>query len=53
MRVCGGINEEIVRRNDPLCAIQSVSTIDKQTFERLRKKSKQHGSGAEPNGAVP
>jgi hypothetical protein len=53
MRICGGINEEIVRRNDPPCAIQSVKTIDKQTFERLGKKSKQHGSGAEPNGAVP
>jgi hypothetical protein len=53
MRICGGISEEIVRRDDPPCAIRSVSTIDKATFERLGKKSKQRGSGAGPNGAVP
>ncbi|MGY3231177.1 hypothetical protein ACVWWJ_002661 [Luteibacter sp. HA06] len=53
MRICGGISEEIVRRDDPPCAIRSVSTVNKATFERLGKKSKQRGSGAEPNGAVP
>jgi hypothetical protein len=53
MRICGGISEEIVRRDDPPCAIRSVSTIDNATFERLSKKSKQRRSGAGPHGAVP
>jgi hypothetical protein len=53
MRICGGINEQIVRRDDPPCQIQSVETIDKATFDTLGKKAKRHGSGAEPNGAVP
>ena len=35
MRICGGINEQIVRRDDPPCQIESVQTIDEATFERL------------------
>jgi len=53
MRICGGINEQIVRRDDPPCQIQSVQTIDKAEFDKLAKKAKRHGSGAEPNGMVP
>ena len=52
MRICGGINEQIVRRDDPPCQIQSVQTIDKKTFDALDAKATRHGSGAEPNGAV-
>jgi hypothetical protein len=52
MRICGGINEQIVRRDDPPCQIQSVETIDKATFDSMTKKAKRHGSGAEPNGMV-
>jgi hypothetical protein len=52
MRICGGINEQVVRRDDPPCQIQSVDTIDKATFDALTKKAKRHGSGAEPNGMV-
>lgn len=52
MRICGGIDEKIVRRDDPPCQIQSVETIDKAQFDKLKKKAKRHGSGAEPNGAV-
>lgn len=53
MRICGGINEKIVRRSEPACSIQSVSTISKATFVNLGNKTMRHGSGAEPNGAVP
>ena len=52
MRICGGINEMIVRRDDPPCQIQSVQTIDKAQFKALGKKAKQHGA-AGPSGAVP
>jgi uncharacterized protein DUF6491 len=53
MRICGGIGEEIVRRDDPPCQIQSVQIVDKAQYENLAKKAKRHGSGAEPNGSVP
>jgi hypothetical protein len=49
-RLCGGIREEIVRRDDPPCPIQSIAPIDKDRFDALTKKAKRHGSGAEPNG---
>lgn len=52
MRICGGINEEIVRRDDPPCTIQSVQTIDKATYDGLSTKATRHGSAAEPNGSV-
>ncbi|URL59674.1 hypothetical protein IM816_06150 [Luteibacter flocculans] len=52
MRICGGINEQIVRRDDPPCQIQSVEKIDEKTFDHLKKKAKRSGSGAEPNGMV-
>lgn len=52
MRICGGINEQIVRRDDPPCQIQSVEKIDKARFDELSKKAKRRGSGAEPNGMV-
>jgi hypothetical protein len=52
-RLCGGIGEQIVRRNDPPCQITSIRTIDKATYEALQKTAKRRGSVAEPNGAVP
>ena len=52
MRICGGISEYIVRRDDPPCTIQSVQTISKAEFKALGKKAKQHGA-AGPSGAVP
>lgn len=47
MRICGGIDEKILRRNEPPCQIQSVQTIDKATFEAMKKSAKRRGSGAQ------
>lgn len=52
-RLCGGINEQIVRRYDPPCQIESIRDIDKAEYDALSKRAKRHGSGAEPSGAVP
>ncbi|UPG84569.1 DUF6491 family protein [Luteibacter aegosomatis] len=52
MRICGGIDEQIVRRDDPPCQIQTVEKIDKKTYQSLEKNAKKKGSGAEPNGMV-
>lgn len=52
MRICGSITEQIVRRDDPPCQIQSVEKIDKATYQQLEKKALRKGSGAEPNGMV-
>jgi hypothetical protein len=52
MRICGSINEQIVRRDDPPCQITSVEKIDKETYKKLEKNAKRKGSGAEPNGMV-
>jgi hypothetical protein len=52
MRLCGGINEQIVRRDDPPCQILSIEKIDKQTYDTLEKRAQERHSGAEPNGAV-
>ena len=52
MRICGSINEQIVRRDDPPCQIGSVTKIDKETYKKLEKNARRKGSGAEPNGMV-
>lgn len=52
MRICGSLNEQIVRRDDPPCQIQSVEKIDKATYQQLEKNAARKGSGAEPNGMV-
>lgn len=49
-RICGDINEQILRRDEPPCPIASVQQIDKATYQRLSSKATRHGSGAEPNG---
>jgi hypothetical protein len=50
MRICGSITEKIARRDDPPCQIQSVTKIDKKTYQKLEKNAQRKGSGAEPNG---
>ena len=45
-RICGEAGETVRSRNQPPCAIQSVSRIDKAEFDRLRKRAVRHGSGA-------
>jgi len=52
-RLCGGLGEQIVRRDDPPCQITSIRTLDKATYDAWAKKARRRGSGAEPNGAVP
>jgi len=53
MRMCGGLNEQIVRRDDPPCQILSIEKIDKNAFDRLLDASSSKGSGAGPTGSVP
>lgn len=53
MRICGGINEKIMRRSEPACPVESIKPISKAAFVALEKKAKRHGSGAEPNGTAP
>jgi hypothetical protein len=43
--ICGSINEQIVRRDDPPCQIQSVEKIDKATYKQLEKKHGASGPG--------
>lgn len=45
-RICGEVGETVRSRNQPPCAIQSVSKIDKAEFDRLRKHAVRHGTGA-------
>lgn len=45
--ICGGVGETVSSRNQPPCAIQSLSLIDKAEFDRLRAKAIRHGSGAD------
>ena len=49
--ICGEVGEEVVSRDQPPCAIQSVGKIDKAKFEDLEKHATQHGFLS--NGDVP
>ncbi|WP_052697712.1 DUF6491 family protein [Luteibacter yeojuensis] len=50
MRICGSINEQIVRRDDPPCQIQAVEKIDKATYDQLNKNAKRKASGPGTSG---
>jgi hypothetical protein len=50
MRICGSVSEQIVRRDDPPCAIESVEKIDKATYEQLNKSAKHKASGPGTSG---
>jgi len=53
-RICGTPTEKVDRiNNDPPCSIQSVSTIDKATYEAMSKNAKLSGSGAGTSGSKP
>jgi Family of unknown function (DUF6491) len=53
-RICGTPTEKVLRINgDPPCDIQSVSTIDKDTYKAMSKKAKLSGSGAGTSGSRP
>ncbi|SEV86991.1 DUF6491 family protein [Luteibacter sp. 329MFSha] len=53
IRMCGGINEQIVRRDDPPCQIKSIEKVDKGSFDKMLDAAQSKGSGAGPTGAVP
>ncbi|QWT21023.1 hypothetical protein KPL74_03185 [Bacillus sp. NP157] len=52
MRICNSINEQIVRRDDPPCQIDTVQVIDKATYQQLEKSAKHKGAGPGTSGAV-
>ncbi|NUO71859.1 MAG: hypothetical protein HOQ10_03980 [Frateuria sp.] len=46
-RICGEVGETVSARDQPPCAISSVTLIDQTKFDQLRKHAVRHGSGAE------
>jgi len=52
-RICGEVGETVRSRNQPPCAIESVSQIDKARFDQLSAHAKRHGSGADQPTTMP
>jgi hypothetical protein len=52
-RICGEVGETVHSRNQPPCAIESVSKIDKPRFDALSAHAKRHGSGADQPTTMP
>jgi uncharacterized protein DUF6491 len=52
-RICGEVGETVRSHNQPPCAIQSVSKIDKARFDELAAQAKHHGSGADQPTTMP
>lgn len=52
LRICGDIDAQVIRKNDPPCPIASVQAIDKATYDQMAKKTTRHSSGAGPAGKV-
>jgi hypothetical protein len=52
-RICGEVGETVRSRNQPPCAIESVSKIDKPRFDALSAHAKRHGSGADQQTTMP
>ena len=52
-RICGEVGETVHSRNQPPCAIKSVSKIDKLRFDQLSAHANRHGSGAEQPTPMP
>jgi len=42
LRICGGVGEKVRARNQPGCAIDSVSLIDEATFDGYRTRAHYH-----------
>ena len=42
LRICGGVGEKVRARNQPPCAIDSVSLIDEATFNGYRTHAHYH-----------
>lgn len=47
-RICGEVGETASARDQPPCAIASVSLVDQAKFDQLREHALHHGIGAEP-----
>lgn len=52
-RICGEVGETVHSRNQPPCAIESVSKIDKPRFDQLSARAKRHSSGADQPTTMP
>lgn len=53
-RICGEVGEAVfVPREQPPCAIQSVSLIDKNAFDAYTARASRHGNGAEQPTLAP
>jgi hypothetical protein len=52
-RICGEAGETVRSRNQPPCAIESVSKIDKARFDQLSAHAMRHGSGADQPTTMP
>lgn len=52
-RICGEVGETVHSRQQPPCAIESVSKIDKARFDELSAQARRHGSGADQPTAMP
>ena len=46
-RICGDVGQTVGARDQPPCAISSISQVDQAKFDQLRKHALRHGSGAE------
>ena len=42
--MCGEVGETVASRDQPPCAVQSISKIDKVQFDSLGSKSRKHGT---------
>jgi hypothetical protein len=52
-RICGSIGETVHSRNQPACAIESVSLIDKARFDQLSSDAKRYNGGAHQPPSAP
>jgi len=52
-RIGGKAGETVCSHRQPLCAIESVSRVDKVRFDRLRAQAMHHGSAADQPMTLP
>lgn len=52
-RICGESGETVRSRQQPPCAIESVSMLNKVSFDKLGAQARQHGNGAEQPTVMP
>lgn len=52
-RICGEVGETVRSRNQPPCAIESVSKIDKARFDQLTAQAKRYNNATTQPAAQP